>query len=73
MTAAGFSFTGPAGNIPITGVQQLSDTKFRVNFAQQGVVGTYTMTVSPVIKNTLGSHLDQNNNGTGNESADQYF
>ncbi len=73
VTAAGFSLTGPSGTIPVTGVQQLSNTKFRASFAQQGAVGTYTMTVSPVIKNTLGAYLDQNNNGTGNEVADQFF
>lgn len=73
MTPDKFSFTGPAGVIPITGVKMLSDTQFRVEFAQQGVVGTYTMTVSPTIKSATGDYLDQNNNGTGNESADQYF
>jgi Lysyl oxidase len=72
-TPAGVTFTGPTGAaIPITNVQQISAIQYRVNFAQQTAIGTYNMVLAPTIKTTDGHFIDQNNNGTGGESADTY-
>jgi YD repeat-containing protein len=72
-TPSAVSFTGPAGAIAVTSVTQISTVKFRVNFGTQGQIGTYTMTLSPVVRSATGGLLDQNNNGTGGESADNYI
>lgn len=72
-TAADISFTGPNGAIPITGITAVSSVTYRVDFATQSAVGTYTMTIGANIANTTnGSLLDQNNNGTGGEPSDNY-
>ncbi len=71
-TASDVTFNGPSGNIPITGITAVSSTQFRVNFATQAAVGTYTMNVGPNISTTTGALLDTNNNGTGGEAADVF-
>jgi hypothetical protein len=72
-TPSAVSFTGPSGAIPITSVTQINSVKFRVNFATQGQIGTYTMTLSPVVRSATGALLDQNNNGTGGEPGDNFI
>lgn len=67
------TFNGPGGAIPITSVTAQSSTTFRVNFATQTAVGTYTMSLAPTIQNTTGQLLNQNNNGTGGEPGDTYI
>jgi hypothetical protein len=67
------TFNGPSGAIPITSVTAQSTTTFRVNFAEQTSVGTYTMSLAPTIQNTSGQLLNQNNNGVGGEPGDTYI
>ena len=56
-----------------TGVTALSTVRFRIEFATQGAVGTYTMTIGPNIQSSTGGMMDQNNNGTTGELADNYI
>lgn len=71
-TASDATVTGPNGPIPVTGITAVSTVKFRVNFATQTAVGTYSITIGPDIRTTTGALLDQNNNGTGGEAADVF-
>lgn len=71
-TTGDVTFNGPNGTIPITSVTAVTTTQFRVNFATQATVGTYTMNIGPDIRTTSGALLDTNNNGTGGEAVDVY-
>lgn len=73
ITPADMTFSGPNGPITITGVTQVSTTQFRVEFANQTTIGTYTMTIGPNISSSTGKLMDQNNNGTPGETQDAYF
>ena len=44
--------------------------QYRINFAMQTAVGTYTMTIGPNIANTSGALMNQNGNATPGEPAD---
>lgn len=66
------TFSGPGGAIPITSITAVTSTQFRVNFATQAAVGTYTMNIGPDIRTTTGLILDTNNNGIGGEPGDVY-
>ncbi len=67
------TFKGPVGTINATSISAVSATQFKVNFPSQASIGTYTMTIGPDIRNTSNKLMDQNNNGTGGESADSYI
>jgi hypothetical protein len=68
--------TGPAGPIPITGVDVVpgtSNSHFTVSFPTQGLVGTYTITVGPHIRDLAGHEMDQNVNGITGETPGDLF
>jgi len=71
-TTSDVTFSRGTTNIPITGITQVTSTQFRVNFATQGAIGTYTMNIGPDIRTTTGQLLDTNNNGVGGEQADTF-
>lgn len=66
------SFSGPGGTIPITKITAVNSSQYRVEFPTQSTIGTYTMTIGPNITSTTGKLMDQNNNGTPGEAADNY-
>src|SRR5262249_11047416 len=73
-TAAVAQFTGPGGvNLTnqVTGVSGSGNT-FTVQFNAQASQGTYTLEISPVVRDVAGTLLDQNGNGTGGEPGDRY-
>jgi hypothetical protein len=53
-------FTGPNGNIPVTGVAAVpftNDTQFDIRFDRQRDLGPYSMTISPDIEDIYGNQL----------------
>jgi len=71
-TTGDATLSGPSGNIPITSIEQINTVTFRVHFAQQGPIGTYSIHVGPHISSTNGVEMDQNNNGTPGEAGDAF-
>ncbi len=71
-----FSFLGPDGSIPITGVTPVNgsnNTQFTITFPLQGHTGVYHMLIGPDVRNTFGDQMDQNGNGTPGEiPGDRY-
>ncbi|OGV75042.1 MAG: hypothetical protein A3K18_14425 [Lentisphaerae bacterium RIFOXYA12_64_32] len=59
-----FTLTGPDGAVTITSITKLSDTQYRVNFASQTVLGTYTLNVGPDVTDTVGSPMSNVYTGT---------
>src|SRR5262249_25642881 len=59
------SFTGPAGDIPVTGVAVVpgtGNTQFEITFPTQSRPGSYTLVFGPDIQDTFGNLMDQNGN-----------
>jgi subtilisin family serine protease/subtilisin-like proprotein convertase family protein len=70
------SFTGPNGNLTVTGVSPVynsDDRQFDLSFAQQSAAGTYTLTFGPDIRDWAGNPMDQNGNGTNGEVPQDRF
>jgi hypothetical protein len=67
------SLVGPAGAITPTAVTRLSSTQYRVSFASQSGAGNYTLVVGPNISDAAGNLMDQDQDGTNGESADDRF
>jgi hypothetical protein len=69
------SFTGPSGDIAVTGVTAVDSTNtvFDVTFAPQSALGNYTMVIGPNIQDIYGNKMDQNDNLIpGEVPGDQY-
>jgi hypothetical protein len=71
------SFTDPTGAaITVSGVAAIAgtnNTQFDVSFPAQTLLGTYTMTIGPDIRDVAGHQMDQNHNGIPGEiPGDQY-
>src|SRR5205814_1599893 len=71
-TSADVTFSGPGGAIPITNVQLISGTTYRLSFAAQTASGKYQIALGPDITDLSGNRMDQNANGTAGEPGDQY-
>jgi len=69
-TAADVVMTSPGGPVTVTSITNIDGANFRVNFATQGAIGTYTLTVGPNINSATGGLMDQNNNGVAGEAGD---
>jgi hypothetical protein len=57
-------FSGPGGSnliSAITGVTPVTGTVFRVDFAPQGLAGSYSLVIGPDIRDLAGNPLDQDN------------
>jgi Bacterial Ig-like domain len=71
------SFTGPDGEIPVTGiavVPNTGNTQFDISFANQHRLGNYTMAIGPNILDEAGKPMDQSDNGIPGETpADEYI
>lgn len=67
------SFTGPAGPIVATGVNQLSDTRYEVTFAPQTADGDYSLIVGPDVRDAAGNLMDQDGDGTAGEPTQDRF
>lgn len=68
-----FSFTGPGGSIPVTGVAAVPGSlnrQFVITFAPQAARGTYTMLIGPAITDRSGNAMDQDADGTLGEAID---
>jgi RHS repeat-associated protein len=73
-TADIYSFTGPGGTNLLSQVTSVSvpGSNLTVRFNNQNAMGTYTMVIGPNITDAVGNVMDQNQNGTGGETADRY-
>ncbi|MBX7104648.1 MAG: FG-GAP-like repeat-containing protein [Gemmataceae bacterium] len=67
-----FVLHAPGGNVPVSSVSLIDSTNIRVAFPTQSTVGTHTLTLLSSVNTATGSALDQNNNGTGGETADSF-
>jgi hypothetical protein len=59
------SFTGPGGDIPVTGVFPVggsNNRQFDITFAPQTATGVYQMVIGPNILDYYGNRMDQNAN-----------
>lgn len=69
------SFSAEGADVPITEVVPMAatnNTSFRIGFAPQAAIGTYTMNIGPNIMAADGDLLDGNRSGTGGEPGDVY-
>src|SRR5207253_138731 len=66
------SLAGPSGSVTVSGVTRLDDTHYEVDFNPLSDRGTYQIAIGPNIADTSGNLMDQNQNGTGGEAADQF-
>jgi RHS repeat-associated protein len=53
-------------------VAKVTDTRFRISFAAQTVLGQHVMTIGPDIRDLVGNSMDQNRNGVRGEASDAY-
>ncbi len=68
------SLAGPDQNeIPVTGIEQLTGTKFAIDFDEQTAVGTYTVVLGPEIRDLVGNRMDQDGDGTDAEVPDDQY
>jgi hypothetical protein len=71
------SFTAPDGSaIAISDVQAVAgsnDTAFDISFAQQTMLGHYTLVLGPHILDSQGREMDQNGNGIPGEVPDDEY
>ncbi len=67
------TLTGPAGNIPVTSIDFLSVTNYRINFATQISQGNYTLTVGPNINDMAGNAMNQDGDATNGEVVGDAF
>jgi serine protease len=63
---------GPLGAIAPSGVAAVSGTQFDVTFPAQTLVGTYTVTIGPEVRDLAGNPMNQNNNAVNGEPGDVY-
>ena len=69
-------FTGPEGEIDVTGVDVVAGSRereFQVTFPRQSMFGDYSLTLGPDILDTAGEAMDQNMNGIAGESVDDRY
>lgn len=67
------SFTGPNGNIALTGFQWLEATRLQLSFASQIAPGLYLATLKPSILDPLGNPLDQDGDFHAGEPLDDRY
>jgi subtilisin family serine protease/fibronectin type 3 domain-containing protein len=72
-TADVVSLTGPGGPFDPTSVEKVSGTVYEVVFALQSDPGDYSLTIGPDITDLAGNPMDQDQDGTGGEIADDRF
>ena len=65
-------FSGPMGAITVTDVVKLSDTQYRLDFAEQSAAGSYQLVLGTGITDANDNPMDQDGDGTGGEMADRY-
>ncbi len=68
-------FEGPLGNDltgSLTGISFPADDQIEVNFTTLSAVGSYSLRIGPDILDIEGLAMDQNQNGTAGEAADDY-
>jgi hypothetical protein len=76
VTADQFGLQDPQGNSIALGVAVVPDSddrQFDVTFAPQTLAGTYTLTSGPMIADTTGRLMDQNQNGIPGEDPGDRF
>jgi RHS repeat-associated protein len=72
--AATFAATDVAFSFPCTSptVTKQSDSRFRISFPGQTVLGQHTVTVGPHITDLAGNPMDQNRDGVSGQPGDAY-
>lgn len=74
LTIGGISgFSGPAGTITVTDIQQVSNTEFDIVFPMQDTLGSYGLTLGGPITDVAGNLIDQDQDGIGGEAIDDQF
>src|SRR5262249_2301342 len=66
------SLTGPSGAVAVLGVSRVDDTHYQASFDSLTERGSYQIAIGPNIADLSGNLMDQNQNGTGGEGADQF-
>jgi 6-phosphogluconolactonase (cycloisomerase 2 family) len=67
------SFTGPNGNIPISGVTKIHESLFNITFPVQSTVGEYHLIIPATVADRLGNPMDQDQDGNlGEQGEDSY-
>jgi len=68
--------TGPDGKkiaiSRVTVVNGTGSTQFDITFATQSKVGSYLMSVGPLVRDLAGNAMDQNANGKNGEASDKF-
>jgi len=67
------SFTGPDGDLEVTGFTWVDGYTLELSFDAQTVGGTYRMALGPQILDTLGRPLDQDGDLTAGETSDDHY
>ncbi len=70
------SFTGPWGDLKVSGVAAVADSdgrQFDVSFVPQGAAGTYQMVIGPDVRDLAGLALDQDGDGRPGERGQDAF
>jgi subtilisin family serine protease len=74
-TAASITLRGPSGTITgvsVSAVVGSNDHKFNILFPTQTAAGTYTLVVSPTVRDWYGNAMNQNGNGINGQAADAF-
>src|SRR5262249_27403155 len=59
-------------SLTVSGVDKVDDTHYQVNFDPLTGRGSYLIAIGPNIADLSGSLMDQDQNGTGGEAADEF-
>ena len=65
--------TGPDGTVGIDTIVQVDDFDYRIEFADQGTAGSYTISVGPDIETPAGQKMNQDGDGTAGEAGEDVY
>jgi methionine-rich copper-binding protein CopC len=65
-------FSGPDGEIAVTGVETVAADQYRITFDTQDTFGSYTLMVGSDISDLAGNLMDQNGDGAGGNTDDKF-
>ncbi len=72
-TAADVVITGPDGIVPVTGITFDGTLSYTLSFAPQTTSGVYSIAIGPAIVDVGGTAMDQDQDGTAGEPAQDVF
>ena len=73
LTAVDIDLTGPDGSVPVTGIEFLDGTTYRLTVSRIATDGTYTLRLGPHVTDLAGTPMDQDGDGTDGEADDDVF